>query len=296
MSGANGAVVARIARFSVTTADARGLAVFYESAFGCRRLATETLGGPDFERVLGVQGTAMMITLGLGQEIIELLQFDPPGRPYPAGSSASDLVFQHFAIVVGDMAEAVRRLSAVAGWVAITKDGPQLLPVSSGGVAAFKFRDPEGHPLEFLTFPEGRVPPRWQSGTVNEACLGIDHSAISVSDSTASIAFYARLGFRVSARSINHGQQQDRLDDVRAAHVEVTALVPRQTAPHLALLCYRPVACSGLNDRNNSDIAATRLVLESCAAPGSDDGSVIQRCIRDPDGHLLLIVPLQPGS
>lgn len=290
----NGATIARIARFSLTTTDAHRLGFFYERAFGCRRIAVETLSGPDFERLLGVRGGAMKITLGLGDEIIELLQFDPRGRPYPRGSSASDLVFQHFAIVVDDMAEAVRRLSAVGDWAAITKDGPQSLPASSGGVAAFKFRDPDGHPLEFLAFPEGKVPPRWQAGHSDETCLGIDHSAISVSDSPASIAFYARLGFRVSARSVNRGKQQDRLDDVSAAHVEVTALVPHQTEPHLELLCYRSVARSGVDDRKNNDVAATRLVLESCAASGSDNGSLIQRCIRDPDGHLLMIVPCQP--
>jgi len=292
----SGATVARIARFSLTTADAHGLALFYERSFGCRRIAVETLHGPDCERLLSVQGVALKITLGIGEEIIELLQFSPPGRPYPAGSSASDLVFQHFAIVVGDMVDAVWRLSAVGGWAAITKDGPQSLPASSGGVTAFKFRDPEGHPLEFLAFPEGNVPSRWQAGHSDETCLGIDHSAISVSDSAASIAFYSRLGFRVSTRSVNRGQQQDKLDDLSAAHVEVTALVARQAAPHLELLCYRSVARTGVNDRSNNEVAATRLVLETCAASGYDDGSVIQRCIRDPDGHLLMIVPLQPGS
>jgi catechol 2,3-dioxygenase-like lactoylglutathione lyase family enzyme len=286
----SGAVVARIARFSLTTADAHGLAFFYERAFGCRTIAIETWGGSDFERLPEMQGVALKITLGLGDEIIELLQFDLPGRPYPAGTSASDLVFQHFAIVVRDMAEAIQRLSGVGGWAAITKEGPQLLPVSSGGVTAFKFRDPDGHPLEFLAFPEGGAP-GWQSRTTNDICLGIDHSAVSVSASAPSIAFYAQLGFRVSARSVNRGQQQDKLDDVRDTHVEVTALVPRQTAPHLELLCYRSVAHSGLNDRSNNDVAATRLVLECRAASGSDDGSIIQRCIRDPDGHLLMIVP-----
>jgi catechol 2,3-dioxygenase-like lactoylglutathione lyase family enzyme len=289
----SGVTVARIVRFSLTTADAHGLAAFYERAFGCRTVATETLGGLEFEQLFGVQGRAEKITLGLGDEIIELLQFYPPGRPYPAGSSASDLVFQHFAIVVGNMVEAVRRLSATVGWAAITKDGPQTLPASSGDVTAFKFRDPEGHPLEFLAFPECNLPQRWPSGTDTDICLGIDHSAISVSDSAASIAFYARLGFRASARSVNRGQWQDRLDDVKAAHVEVTALVPRQTAPHLELLCYRSVARGSSSDRNNNDIAATRLVLESCAASGSDDSIIVERCVRDPDGHLLTIGPSQ---
>jgi catechol 2,3-dioxygenase-like lactoylglutathione lyase family enzyme len=287
----SGVTIARIARFSLTAADAHRLALFYERAFGCRRIAIETLGGPDFERVFGVRGTAMKITLGLGQEIIELLQFDPPGRPYPAGSSASDLVFQHFAIVVHDMAEAVRRLSAIASWEPITKGDPQALPASSGDVTAFKFRDPEGHPLEFLAFPDGSVPLRWRPGKASDICLGIDHSAIGVSDSTASIAFYTRLGFRISGRSVNRGPQQEKLDDVSAAHVAVTALVPRQAAPHLELLCYQSAAQCRLNDSNNNDVAATRLVLESCVEPGPGDSSIIQHCIRDPDDHLLTIDP-----
>ena len=49
------------------------------------------------------------------------------------------------------------RLSAHAGWTTISTDGPQLLPASSGGVTAYKFRDPEGHPLELIAFPPGRT-------------------------------------------------------------------------------------------------------------------------------------------
>ena len=105
-------------------------------------------------------------------------------------ASASDLCFQHFAIVVADMALAYRRLCSVSGWTAISIDGPQRLPPSSGGVSAFKFRDPDGHPLELLAFPDGRWPAQWRARSNGDLALGIDHSAISVSDSARSIAFY----------------------------------------------------------------------------------------------------------
>jgi catechol 2,3-dioxygenase-like lactoylglutathione lyase family enzyme len=43
--------------------------------------------------------------LRLGRERIELLEFtDTAGRPYPPGSTSTDLWFQHMAIVVSDMA------------------------------------------------------------------------------------------------------------------------------------------------------------------------------------------------
>ena len=169
--------IARLVRFSLTTADAKSAAQFYETAFGCRRIATDRLCGLEFDELTGVTGGADRITLSLGREIIELMQFDFPGEPYPRESSSSDLVFQHFAIVVADMKQAFQRLSTIGGWTPISTAGPQHLPVSSGGVTAFKFRDPEGHPLELLAFPEGGNL-SWPAVSADEICLGIDHSAI----------------------------------------------------------------------------------------------------------------------
>ena len=42
--------------------------------------------GTGFRADVGVPGDAFRVTLGLGHEVIELLQFDRPGRPYPAGA------------------------------------------------------------------------------------------------------------------------------------------------------------------------------------------------------------------
>ena len=50
--------IGRLARFGLTTADAKSAAKFYEAAFGCRRIATERLGGPGFERLMGATGGA----------------------------------------------------------------------------------------------------------------------------------------------------------------------------------------------------------------------------------------------
>ncbi len=85
------------------------------------------------------------------------------------------------------------------------------------------------------------MPEHWKIRASGNLFLGIDHSAISVADSAASIAFYEGLGLRVAARSLNTGPEQERLDAVKHARVEVTALEPEQTTPHLELLCYRSV-------------------------------------------------------
>jgi catechol 2,3-dioxygenase-like lactoylglutathione lyase family enzyme len=185
--------VRKLASFGLTTPDAHQLSEFYQNALSFRVLETRRHSGPDFDRLTGVAGGASAISLGLGNEVVELLQFDRPGRPYPCGAVSSDMFFQHFAIIVADVQLAYQRLNSVGGWTRISTDGPQQLPASSGGVTAFKFRDPDGHPLELLAFPEGRMPEHWKAKASGNLFAGIDHSAISVADSAASIAFYEGL-------------------------------------------------------------------------------------------------------
>ena len=280
----------RLLRCVLVSHDAARLATFYEQALGCRRLAPAHRAGAAFTAATGVAGGALSITLELGSQRIELLQFARGGRPYPAGTLASDLLFQHCAVVVRDMHEALRRLSAVAGWTAISGHGPQRLPASSGGVTAFKFRDPEGHPLELLAFPAAGLPAHWRQAPGSDPCIGIDHSAISVSDGAASVAFYQGLGLRVTGASTNTGAEQARLDGLAEPHVEVTALAAEQATPHLELLCYRRTQPGAPAAMRNSDIAATRLLWQVRSMPGTRSCAGYPQPLADPDGHRLLLV------
>jgi catechol 2,3-dioxygenase-like lactoylglutathione lyase family enzyme len=283
--------ICKLARFALTTTNAARLAAFYESACGFRRLQSQYLPGVDFKSLLDVEGGAHCITLGAGEEILELLEFNQPGRLYPQDSSAADPVFQHFALVVSDINEAYRRLSAVAEWTAISTNGPERLPLTSGGVTAFKFRDPDGHPLELLAFSPANVPPRWRRGSDSAVCLGIDHSAISVRDSRRSIAFYAGLGLKVAARSLNSGPEQERLDGIPQSRVEVIAVAPRHATPHIELLCYQSAGPAAALTLRYNDVATTRLVLEMWSEPATTTANSVARQLLDPDGHHLLIVP-----
>jgi catechol 2,3-dioxygenase-like lactoylglutathione lyase family enzyme len=272
--------VQRLARFVLVTQDASRLCRFYQQAMGFRRLAS----GRHSESGAGAE----RITLVVGREFVEMLQFDLPGRLYPEAASASDLCFQHFAIVVADIEQAYRRLCGVDGWRAISTAGPQRLPASSGGVSAFKFRDPDGHPLELLAFPDGKSPAPWRPGLNRELFLGIDHSAIAVSDSARSIAFYEALGLRVAARSLNSGCEQANLDGVGHPQVEVTALAPRRATPHVELLCYRSAAHDAKAALRGNDVAATRLIFEvdrHCL-----ENRPSRQALIDPDGHHLVLV------
>ncbi|HKW53704.1 MAG TPA: VOC family protein [Stellaceae bacterium] len=300
----------RIARFSLTTADAERLAAFYGDALGFERVAAEERGGRGFARLMGIdEARARVALLRLGRQEVELVAFAAPGEPYPAEVAGNDLAFQHMAIVVSDMQAAYARLREKGGWTPITRPEPQRLPASSGGVAAFKFRDPEGHPLELLEFPAGSVPPAWQGAAEAGPCLGIDHSAISVRDTARSVAFYERLGFAVTAWSLNRGIEQERLDGVPGAVVEVTALgYPGAVPPHLELLSYRIPAPRPAARLRSNDVAATRLVLEVDELPElarrlesasaavvssgvvSNDRGRRAVLLRDPDGHALCLL------
>jgi catechol 2,3-dioxygenase-like lactoylglutathione lyase family enzyme len=299
--------VQRLSRITMVCGELDPSADFYKAAFGFVQTDEASITEPAFAKLMGIPDvTARVVTLRLGEQEIELAAIRPSGRSYPRAVSGRSPLFQHFAIVVSDMATAYARLSEQAGWKPISTDGPQVLPASSGGVAAYKFRDPEGHPLELIAFARNAIPARWQE-TSPAVCLGIDHSAISVADTERSVRFYERLGLRRAGGSLNSGPEQEKLDDVAGALVEVTDLaLPRFSTPHIELLCYR----GGL-DRESAlpganDVAATRLVLavgndealEGCCAqnphallsgPVRFEHGALRAMLRDPDGHLLCL-------
>jgi len=239
------------------------------AAFYAEALGFEVLGpaaeDAELAALLGVAGVKIL-RLRLGAQEIELSECFPAGAAYPAGG-ASALWFQHIAILAPDMASAYGQVRQAA---AISRDGPVRLPAASGGVTAYKFRDPEGHPLELLQFPEAAGKP----------VAGYDHSAISVADISASQAFYARIGLAVAARQLNQGAAQDALDGLDAVAVDVVALNPPQPAPHVELLGYRSPAPREAAYAP-ADICADRLVF------GSADGGLAM--LRDPDGHVVVL-------
>jgi len=298
--------VTKLSRIRLIAAQPQQLAAFYESAFGFVRTTQATTDAASLAKLLGrPDATARCVTLRLGEQEIELVGFPTAASNVPAVAGWS-LLFQHFAIVVSDMAAAYARLRAQTGWSPISTGGPQMLPPASGNVTAFKFRDPEGHPLELLAFKLQSTPEYWKRHSAGGA-LGIDHSAISVADTGRSIAFYERFGLNRSGGSLNFGPAQERLDDIPHAQVEVTALAPQSKAtPHVELLCYLDMYDRIGQVLEINDIAATELVfavdddaaLQAIAAENRDaclsgivtcgDGPALA-LFRDPDGHLLCL-------
>ncbi|MEO7148901.1 MAG: VOC family protein [Rhodanobacteraceae bacterium] len=298
----------RLLRVGRNVADLERARRFYCEALGFVYVDARDDAPPAWTRLPGVSGSPPRAArLRLGAQEIELTAFDPPGAAYPSGSTSADLWFQHCAIVTDDMDAAYARLRRHGGFKVISRNGPQTLPVSSGGVTAFKFRDPDGHPLELIAFPPVTGDPVWQTRG-NDPTLGIDHSAISVADADRSVAFYTALGLSQASRQTNRGPEQQRLDDLPDVIVDVVALQPADAhTPHIELLAYRVPSGRASMQTDARDIAADRLVLQmqglttllktltdahagivSTAGISGGDGAQTA-LLRDPDGHWFVL-------
>jgi catechol 2,3-dioxygenase-like lactoylglutathione lyase family enzyme len=199
---------------------------FYSRVLDFEREGEIELAGEPWERLEGVFGLRLRAArMRLGDERIELVEYlAPEGRPVPDDSRSNDRWFQHVAIIVSDMDRAYARLREHR--VRHASSGPQRLPdwnPNAGGIRAFYFKDPDGHALEILQFPAGKGDARWQAK--DRLFLGIDHTAIVVADTDASLRFYRdALGLRVAGQSENSGTEQEHLNNVFGARLRITGL------------------------------------------------------------------------
>lgn len=257
-----------IVGFRLVTAAPDRLADFYR-AIGFDIGGRSTISAPEMA-LLGLEGGGARRAMRLGPNLVDLDAFDLAGAPYPARAKACDLCFQHLALVTDD-AGVAWRVARDAGATPISRTGPVQLPESAGGVIAIKFRDPEGHPLEFIQFPPGA-----NADWSGKGLMGIDHSAICVAGVAASERFYVGQGLGVGKRSLNSGPTQAALDGVGAVEVEVVPMNPPTHSPHVELLGYRRPTSGASAWLAPNDVAATRIVWRSSR----------ETLLRDPDGHL----------
>jgi catechol 2,3-dioxygenase-like lactoylglutathione lyase family enzyme len=291
-------------------------AVEFYSALTFQKISDVEVLGDEFEHLEGVFGARMRIVrMQLGNEFLDLTQYlAPPGRPIPVDSRSNDLWFQHIAIVVRDMDQAFEKLRALK--VQFVSTGPQTLPLSiraAAGIKAFYFRDPDQHNLEIIYFPPDKGDPRWQQKT-DKLFLGIDHTAIGISNTDASLRFYRDLlRLRKAGESENFGTEQEHLNQVFGAHLRITGM-RAGSGPGIEFLEYltprdgrvRPADIHA-NDiihwqtmilTNDLDLLAQKLRDAQVrfispgvvATPKDQAGFSKGALVSDPDGHCVLLI------
>jgi catechol 2,3-dioxygenase-like lactoylglutathione lyase family enzyme len=304
-----------VGAIGITVSDMDRAVDFYSRVLTFEKVTDVEVAGDTYEHLQGLFGLRMrMVRMRLGDEFIELTEYlASRGRPIPVDARSNDRSFQHIAIIVSDMDRAYRLLRQ--NKVEHASSGPQRLPdwnKNAGGISAFYFKDPDGHPVEVLQFPPDKGAEKWHHPT-DKLFLGIDHTAIVVWDTDASLKFYRDLlGMKVVGESENYGTEQEHLNNVFGARLRITAL-HAAVGPGIELLEYlaprdgKPFP----GDEKASDIVHRQTTLVSGDAEGAAQGlragkalfvssAVIsdtdaklgfhkEFLVRDPDGHVMAI-------
>lgn len=304
-----------VSAIGMTVSDMDASIEFYSKVLSFEKVSDVEVAGEDYEQLQGVFGVRMrVVRMRLGDEFIELTEYlTPKGRPLPVDSRSNDRWFQHIAIITSDMEKAYAWLRQ--NKVEHASTAPQTLPAwnrNAAGIKAFYFRDPDKHWLEVLQFPAGKGDARWQAK--DRLFLGIDHTAIVVGNTEASLKFYRdTLGMRVAGESNNYGTEQEHLNNVQGAHLRITSL-RAQSGPGIEFLEYlspRDGRMIPVDERPN-DLAywQTQLRVRSTGLAAEafskmklsfiSAGAVTLRepalgfrsalIVRDPDGHAMQLV------
>lgn len=308
-------LVQAVGAIGMTVSDLDRSLDFYQNVLSFKKVTDVEVHGAAYEHLQGLFGLRMrVVRMQLGEEFIELIEYlTPQGRPIPVDSRSNDHWFQHIAIIVSDMDKAYQWLRRHK--VKHASSGPQRIPdwnEAAAGIRAFYFRDPDNHNLEILWFPPDKGDPKWHQQT-GKLFLGIDHTAIVVSDTDQSLKFYRdTLGMTVAGESENYGTEQEHLNNVFGARLRITGL-RAASGPAIEFLEYltprdgRPIPRdSRVNDlwhwqvqllTNSVDRIEQRLRRGkyrfispgAVSLPDETLGFSKGFLVRDPDGHVMVV-------
>ncbi len=234
--------VKEIERIGFTVSNLDDSINFFTQALDFQKISELELSSSEFDTLTGVPNSQVKIAqLQLGDQILELTEYlTPKGHLTPISSNSNDLSFQHIAIVVKDMDKAYDHLRPF-NLQSISSE-PQIIPIenkAAAGIKAYKFKDPDGHPLELLSFPPDKGKVIWHQPT-EQLFLGIDHTAISISSTNQSLSFYEKiLGMKILGQGINQGVTQEKLDNLPNVRVLITGMTPPKPVPSLEFLDYQ---------------------------------------------------------
>jgi glyoxylase I family protein len=130
----------------IAVSDMEASLPFYRDVLGLAVFFDVELEGPSMQVVTGEPGARGRMVGGmLGGTVVELLEF--AHRSFRAASEPM-LGYTNISVSVRDLDETLAAIGA-AGYE------PEQQPVEIGGVRMFFVRDPDGTPIEFVSYPNG---------------------------------------------------------------------------------------------------------------------------------------------
>jgi catechol 2,3-dioxygenase-like lactoylglutathione lyase family enzyme len=232
--------VTKVGAICITVKELAPSLKFYTQVLQFKHIGTEDFYGDNHEQLFAKFGIHYKIAhLQLGDEYVDLIDYlTSGGRSIPETQQSNDLAFQHIAIVVKDMDAAFKILQK--NNVEFVSTVPQTIPlnnIAAAGIKAFYFHDIDNHNLELIYFPKGKGKPKWQSSG-DKIFLGIDHTAIGVSNTNNSLQFWVNsLLLEKKGESHNTGTGQAHLNFVKNAELQITGLAAAE-GPGVEFLQY----------------------------------------------------------
>ena len=148
-------MITGVGHTGIVVNDMDKMIAFYQDNFGFEKVLDTQVGGKEADDIVNFKiESERIVMMALGETQIEMLEYRPSGREYPADYLSNDLFGVHLALETNDMEKEYQQLKEKG--VTIISKGPQTIPDSHpilAGTKVLYIQDPEGHPLELIQMP-----------------------------------------------------------------------------------------------------------------------------------------------
>jgi len=149
-------MITGVGHTGIVVKDMDKMIAFYCDNFGFEKVLDTLVNGKEADDIVNFHiEFERIVLLARGDTQIELLEYRPSGREYPADYMSNDLFGVHLAFETDNMEGDYRRLKEKG--VKIISNGPQTMPNTHpvfAGTKVLYLQDPEDHPLELIQMPK----------------------------------------------------------------------------------------------------------------------------------------------
>jgi catechol 2,3-dioxygenase-like lactoylglutathione lyase family enzyme len=148
-------MITGVGHTGIVVKDMDKMIAFYRDNFGFEKVLDTQVEGKEADDIVNFHiESERIVLMALGETQIEMLEYRPSGREYPADYLSNDLFGVHLALETDNMEQDYQQLKE--NGVTVISKGPQTIPDTHpifAGTRVLYIQDPEGHPLELIQMP-----------------------------------------------------------------------------------------------------------------------------------------------